>query len=81
MPRYHPDRLRLLAGDAAFARGEAYAAAGAVTLLREDAGHLVAVVRGSEDYRVRLRVSMLSPISSKVLAENSPVRLVATPRR
>lgn len=57
MPRYHPDRLRVLAGDAAFSRGEAYAAAGAVTLFREDASHLVAVVRGSEDYRVRLHGS------------------------
>ncbi len=46
-----------MAGSAAFARGEAYAAAGVVTLLGEDAGHLVAVVRGSEDYRVRLHGS------------------------
>jgi uncharacterized Zn finger protein len=57
MPRYDPDRLRLLAGDAVFQRGEAYAADGAVTLLGETAGHLVAIVRGSEAYRVRLQGS------------------------
>ena len=57
MPRFDPDRLRVLAGDAAFARGVAYAEAGAVTLLGERADEVVAIVRGSDDYRVRLRGS------------------------
>ena len=57
MPRFDPDRLRVLAGDAAFARGVAYAEAGAVTLLGERADEVVAIVHGSDDYRVRLRGS------------------------
>lgn len=55
MPRFAPDRLRILAGDAAFARGEAYHAAGAVSLLSAAGEEVVAIVRGGEDYRVRLR--------------------------
>jgi hypothetical protein len=55
MPRFAPDRLRALAGDAAFGRGEALLAAGAVTLLSAGSAIVLAVVRGGEDYRVRLR--------------------------
>ena len=40
---------------------------------------LCATLAGAEDFVEIL--SMLSPISSKVLAENSPLRLVATLRR
>ena len=55
MPRFALDRLRLLAGDAAFARGEAYHAQGAVSLLSSAGEEILAVVRGGQDYRVRLR--------------------------
>ena len=55
MTRFAPDRLRLLAGDAAFARGEAYHVQGAVSLLSSAGEEILAVVRGGEHYRVRLR--------------------------
>lgn len=55
MPRFAPARLRALAGPAAFARGEAVLAAGAVRLWSVGTEQVLAVVRGAEDYRVRLR--------------------------
>lgn len=55
MTRFALDRLRALAGDAAFARGEAYHAQGTVSLLSAAGEQILAVVRGGEDYRVRLR--------------------------
>jgi hypothetical protein len=55
MPRFAPDRLRALAGAAAFARGQALLEAGAVTLLSAGSEMVLAVVRGGQDYRVRLR--------------------------
>jgi hypothetical protein len=54
MSRFAPDRLRILAGDTAFARGEAYHAQGAVSLLSAAGEEVLAIVRGGEDYRVRL---------------------------
>jgi tetratricopeptide (TPR) repeat protein len=52
--RFDPARLRALAGDKAFARGEAYHAEGAVTLLLVEPGRVLANVRGTETYRVEL---------------------------
>lgn len=57
MPRFAPNHLRTLAGAAAFARGEALLAAGAVNLWSAGSEQIIAVVRGGEDYRVRLRGS------------------------
>lgn len=55
MSQFAPDHLRVLAGDTAFARGEAYHAQGAVSLLSAAGEEVLAIVRGGEDYRVRLR--------------------------
>src|SRR3954469_25086822 len=54
MARFPLARLRALAGDLVLARGQEYHASGAVTLLSVDAKRVLARVRGSEDYRVRL---------------------------
>jgi uncharacterized Zn finger protein len=51
-----PDRLRRLAGDAYFARGEAYRSEGRVGPIRFDGEVVVATVSGTEDYRVMLWV-------------------------
>lgn len=50
-PRFDIDALRRLAGDKAFARGQAYHQAGQVELLSLDPGRVLARVSGSEDYR------------------------------
>jgi len=50
------DTLRRLAGPSWFERGERYAADGAVSALVEDGGVVVARVRGTSNYRVRLWV-------------------------
>ena|GEM_PF-217706 len=57
MTRFARDRLRDLAGEAAFARGEAYCAGGAVLVVAASAETVVAEVRGSEIYTVRLHGS------------------------
>lgn len=54
MPRFDPKHLKQMAGEAAFARGAAYAASGAVNIVMAGAGGIHALVRGSETYRVRL---------------------------
>jgi uncharacterized Zn finger protein len=50
------DTLRRLAGPTWFERGERYAADDAVSALVEDGGVVVARVRGTSNYRVRLWV-------------------------
>lgn len=57
MTRFPPDHLRSVAGHAAFDRGEAYHAAGLASVVTADADEVLAEVRGSELYRVRLRGS------------------------
>src|SRR5205807_6710729 len=49
-------KVRALAGDLWFARGEAYFQEGRVRDLTERHGKLSAIVSGTEDYRVRLWV-------------------------
>ncbi len=50
------ERLRALAGDRAFERGERYARDGRVGDVAEDGGHVTAWVAGTERYRSDLRV-------------------------
>ncbi len=57
MQRFSRDRLRDLAGAAVFARGEAYHAAGAVSIVTADADEVVAQGRGGDLYRVQLHGS------------------------
>lgn len=54
MSRFDPKHLKQMAGEAAYARGAAYAASGVVTIVMADASGIHALVRGSETYRVRL---------------------------
>jgi len=53
-PRFDPDALRRLAGDKAFARGQAYHRDGHVRILALESSRVLARVEGSEDYRVQL---------------------------
>lgn len=57
MMRFARDRLRDLVGEAVFARGEAYCADGVVSIVAANAETVVAEVRGSETYTVRLHGS------------------------
>ncbi len=50
-PRFDIDALHRLAGDKAFARGQAYHQAGQVEILDLEPGRVLARVSGSEDYR------------------------------
>jgi uncharacterized Zn finger protein len=54
LPRFDPGELAALAGDRAFARGEAYHRDGQVTILSLTADRVLAQVAGTEDYRVTL---------------------------
>jgi uncharacterized Zn finger protein len=54
LPRFDPGELAALAGDRAFARGEAYHRGGQVTILSLAADRVLAQVAGTEDYRVTL---------------------------
>jgi uncharacterized Zn finger protein len=58
------DALRRLAGATWFERGERYAADGAVSVLVEDGGVVVARVRGISAYRVRLWCSPSLEVSA-----------------
>jgi uncharacterized Zn finger protein len=51
------ERLRTLAGDRTYDRGERYAHDGHVGDVAEDGGHLVAWVTGTHRYRAELRVA------------------------
>jgi len=51
-----PQRLRTLAGAKVYARGEAYAAAGQVRLLKHTADEVIGEVTGSHPYRVELQL-------------------------
>ena len=51
------EKLRKLAGDRAYERGEVYARNGRVGEIAEDGGHLTASVTGDMRYRISLRVS------------------------
>jgi hypothetical protein len=51
-----PQRLRTLAGDKVFARGEAYAVGGQVHLLEHTAEEAVGEVMGTHPYRVELQL-------------------------
>ncbi len=53
-PRFDIGRLRELAGEKAFARGEAYCHRGQVQILALDPGRVLAQVAGTEDYRTEL---------------------------
>jgi tetratricopeptide (TPR) repeat protein len=53
-PRFHIDVLRNLAGDKAFARGEAYYRNGQVQILAIEPRRVLAEVAGTEDYRTEL---------------------------
>lgn len=55
-PRFPPDALRALAGDAVFARGEAYHRAGQVELLADDGRRVQSRVIGTEVYRCELAI-------------------------
>ncbi len=55
-PPLNISALRALAGDLWFERGEAYFQEGRVTELNEHNGKLNAVVSGTQDYGVRLRI-------------------------
>jgi uncharacterized Zn finger protein len=54
-PRFDLAALRGRAGDAVFARGEAYWRDGQVQLLAIEPGRVLAEVAGTEDYRIALR--------------------------
>lgn len=54
-PRFDPQALRELAGEAVFARGEAYHRGGQVELLSDDGRRVLARVLGTEVYRSELR--------------------------
>jgi uncharacterized Zn finger protein len=54
LPRFDPGELAALAGDRAFARGEAYHRGGQVAILSLTADRVLAQVAGTEDYRVTL---------------------------
>jgi len=54
MTRFAVDALRRMAGDAVFARGQAYHQDGLVEILLQEPGRVVARVSGSEDYRTVL---------------------------
>ncbi|WP_448188530.1 SWIM zinc finger family protein [Azospirillum sp. sgz301742] len=54
-PRFDIDALRELAGDQAFARGQAYHRDGHVELLAVDEDHVLSRVAGTELYRAELR--------------------------
>jgi uncharacterized Zn finger protein len=49
LPRFDPGELAALAGDRAFARGEAYHRDGQVTILSLTADRVLAQVAGTED--------------------------------
>jgi uncharacterized Zn finger protein len=53
-PRFDPDRVRAIAGDRSFARGEAYHRDGQVNILSLSADRVLAEVTGTENYRVEL---------------------------
>lgn len=53
-PRFDVDGLRDIAGEAAFARGEAYHRGGQVVLLSNEPERVLAEVAGTEDYRTEL---------------------------
>jgi uncharacterized Zn finger protein len=53
-PRFNTDRLRALAGNAAFDRGRSYYSEGRVTILSLEAERVLAKVAGSETYRAAL---------------------------
>jgi uncharacterized Zn finger protein len=53
-PRFDTDTLRDLAGEKAFARGEAYHRSGLVEILSVEPGRVLARVAGTEDYRTVL---------------------------
>jgi uncharacterized Zn finger protein len=53
-PRFDPDRLRALAGDKAFARGEGYADGGQVRVLAIAEDRVIAEAFGSDHYGLRL---------------------------
>src|SRR6267378_4800633 len=53
-PRFDIGRLRELAGEKAFARGEAYYHGGQVQILVLEPGRVLAQVAGTEDYRTEL---------------------------
>src|SRR6266567_4380765 len=55
-PPFNLRKLRTLAGDVWFARGEAYFKAGRVVELNVHSGKLSARVTGTSDYRVRLEI-------------------------
>ncbi len=57
MARFDPAHLKQVAGGTIFARGEAYADAGVVTLVTGDATSVIGLIRGSETYRARLEGS------------------------
>ncbi|MGH6710261.1 MAG: SWIM zinc finger family protein [Bradyrhizobium sp.] len=54
LSRFDPGELAALAGDRAFARGEAYHRDGQVSILSLTADRVLAQVAGTEDYRVTL---------------------------
>ncbi|HET6618670.1 MAG TPA: SWIM zinc finger family protein [Dongiaceae bacterium] len=53
-PRFDPDKVRALAGDRSFARGDAYHRGGHVNILSLSADRVLAEVTGTERYRVEL---------------------------
>lgn len=62
MPRFPLDALLDLAGPAAFARGQDYAARGLVRLISAGAAGVIATVRGTEAWQVRLTGGNGTPI-------------------